>query len=362
MCVILAVYGDEHPSKDLLKACHLENHFGAGVAWIDGDKVRWRKELADDEAVSQLIARREIKAPYLIHFRIPSVGGDNRQLTHPFPITAGVECYKRGTAEKILMHNGTWHRWDDVIVQIAIQKGIDVPDGPWSDSRAMAWIVHHTGINVLDLLLKHNASRIATLDVAGIQTLGSWHQTPTNGVWASNDHWKREYDKIINPSAHTTVVAPPATVMGPSVANPTPTQHTVTTPTATISRDTLGNIVVTRPEQPIDPLNIDSWARLTDDTRRIIAAQVSSSRPICTTKECLVELCMDTQKSINGKDYCGKCKTAQAHTVMCHKIENWTRGIEAESHMSREIQELNERLDRAIAAQNNSIEDYIEGA
>ena len=88
MCVII-IADKKNPPKSLLQKAEKTNPDGAGISWIENGSVKWvkGKNLTADK-IKELIKVRKIKLPYVIHFRIGTVGGINDKLSHPFPLTA----------------------------------------------------------------------------------------------------------------------------------------------------------------------------------------------------------------------------------------------------------------------------------
>lgn len=92
------------PAKVMVPEAHLNagwqsNSDGAGFAFIKDGKVVAAKgymNLKDFIAAYTTAAARNKKSPFLIHFRIRSMGEKGEVNTHPFPIKGGM-----------LIHNGT---------------------------------------------------------------------------------------------------------------------------------------------------------------------------------------------------------------------------------------------------------------
>jgi predicted glutamine amidotransferase len=181
MCVAIIVpEGADVPDLATLEACEGQNPHGGGVAWLKGGKVRWKKGLSAKEAHALVVA---LPGPHFIHFRIATVGGKTDELTHPFPISERAETAVEGSADAVLMHNGTWDAWQEHMLRLLRGK---VPDGDWSDSRAMAYLAHHYGDNILSLI---DDGRIAVLRRDGsIRTWGHWERE--GGCLYSNLHWQ----------------------------------------------------------------------------------------------------------------------------------------------------------------------------
>lgn len=151
MCVIYVCKDEIPPLEEL--AAGAANDDGAGVAWIDTIKgrprVRWHKGLKDENEVHEVV--KDLKPPVLIHFRLATIGGKTPLLTHPFPLTERSPLDLQGNTVAVLAHNGHWGKWDDTIKDLCARSGKRLPGGPWSDSRAMAWIVSNFGIGMLNI-------------------------------------------------------------------------------------------------------------------------------------------------------------------------------------------------------------------
>lgn len=134
-------------------ACGASNDDGAGVAWIDNvngrPRVRWHKGLKDENEVHEIT--KDLKPPVMIHFRLATIGGKTPLLTHPFPLTERAPLALTGDTVAVMAHNGHWNKWDDVLKDLCARSGKMLPAGPWSDSRAMAWIIANFGIGMLNI-------------------------------------------------------------------------------------------------------------------------------------------------------------------------------------------------------------------
>lgn len=114
MCVAALIETDEGPTSEELRLMHDDNPHGAGVAFAEGDRIRYHKSVSWD-----WIARNQKKfpRPYLLHFRWATHGGRARHLAHPFPLSVGALLSRRlsGTAEAVLIHNGVWYKYLDFL-------------------------------------------------------------------------------------------------------------------------------------------------------------------------------------------------------------------------------------------------------
>jgi hypothetical protein len=171
MCVVLICPPKQRPDLTILRACHAANPHGAGVAWRDKRRIHWRKALTPGE-VNHLI--QQVHGEVIIHFRWASVGGVEPLLCHPFPVTAEAALGYEGLCKSVLFHNGTWGNWESA------QEIIGDLDGPMSDSRAVAALVHHKGSKPLKKL----PGRWAIMHAKEIELFGDWQ--PWRGFLVSN--------------------------------------------------------------------------------------------------------------------------------------------------------------------------------
>jgi len=103
--------GAKFSEEDLRKMWDANPH-GAGVAWLDGSKVRVRKGFMRFNELEEFY-REEVpkKVMHVIHFRLRSAGDVVPQLTHPFRVDAVDVQELEYVADKVLFHNGTVSEW-----------------------------------------------------------------------------------------------------------------------------------------------------------------------------------------------------------------------------------------------------------
>jgi hypothetical protein len=157
MCVIMASVQGAKINEDWLKAGWDANDHGAGIAWREGQGkkagVRFIKGLMTIEETIEAYSKVPENVPHVVHFRIASVGGKLPELTHPFLINEDSTLNMEGlTKQPLLFHNGHLNSWKAWLTETAQRSGgtIKVPDGPWSDSRAMAFLTHHLGKGMMN--------------------------------------------------------------------------------------------------------------------------------------------------------------------------------------------------------------------
>src|SRR3990167_4889598 len=193
MCVVMVAH-KTRPTEDMLEKGWNANPAGAGIAWREtkegkGKKdspivtVEWRKGLELKDVIDLAAT---VPLPNIVHFRIPSVGGKSAQLCHPFPIEDSVSLALKGsTTGHVLFHNGHWGTWKDKTYDALVRKGMKMPSGKWSDTRAMALIASIYGIGVLDLI-DEKAIAFGPSDIEISGSGWSWE----NEVLCSNTSWK----------------------------------------------------------------------------------------------------------------------------------------------------------------------------
>ncbi len=196
MCVILICNKDK-PSDVMIEACHAANDKGAGIAWREGGRVKWKKGLLSVEEMQELAATKPL--PYVLHFRIPTVGGARKDLAHPFPIDRNVPNSLEGTTKGfVLFHNGHWLKWRETMLEAVVNTSTKLPAGKYSDSRAMAFCASIYGIPFLELIDEKFVAFGPGPEDIEVSTYG-W--TAVEGVWASNTGWQhrpiwhRRHDK-----------------------------------------------------------------------------------------------------------------------------------------------------------------------
>jgi hypothetical protein len=178
MCVI-CICDKEKPTLELIKKMADANKDGIGIAYIKDGNVHWKKGITEEQA---FLISESVNTPLIMHFRISTVGGNSKHLTHPFPLNSSASLALEGkTNQGVLFHNGHWHDWRDKLWGI-VTKGLRMPKGHWSDSRAIAWLVGLYGRQILSLI---DNQKVALLTPKSAEMYGSgWEEK--NGMHFSN--------------------------------------------------------------------------------------------------------------------------------------------------------------------------------
>lgn len=184
MCVAICVpVGVKPPSDDDLAQCERANRDGGGIAWSEGNTVRWLKGITLKEMRPILDAFAGGSPGMFIHFRISTAGGVSDELCHPFPVSRTASTDVAGKAKMVMMHNGTLRNWQETLLQTLRTK---LPPGDWSDTRAMAFMAGQYGENMFNLF----DEKVATLDHRGNIRRYGGRWTEYAGSYFSNLHWQ----------------------------------------------------------------------------------------------------------------------------------------------------------------------------
>jgi len=182
---------EARPTPEMIDRAWDSNGDGGGVAWRENGFVMFRKGIMNRKDFAELLAKTPM--PYVAHFRVASVGGVQKELTHPFPIelTAPITLVGK-TKGYVLFHNGHWGSWNEKAMEAAIRSNKPVPFGDWSDTRAMAWLCSIYGHGFLNFLPSQKGILFGPKDM-DILTGDGW--TEINKVWCSNDYFikKKSY-------------------------------------------------------------------------------------------------------------------------------------------------------------------------
>jgi hypothetical protein len=218
MCVIVSVeHEDLRPSEAMIRKMWDRNPDGGGLAWreerAEGGseivEVVWQKGLGLGEMLEIMPT---LPLPYIAHFRIATSGEKIKEHTHPFPVDARSTLALEGrTRGRVFFHNGTWKDWEDRVLraaEIVRKDGIEIPDGKWSDSRAMAWLasIYSPGfLNILATTQKgvlfgptDETTQYFTGSTAWKEVKGVFGLPSDRGIWCSNDHFDTRTSSTIH--------------------------------------------------------------------------------------------------------------------------------------------------------------------
>lgn len=183
MCLVIASPSGKGISEEILQDAAQKNGDGAGLAWLDKNKIQFRKGLTVDE-LRDLLATEAKDKVWVAHFRIATVGGVTPALTHPFTIDERVSVDPSGEADAVLFQNGTFSTWKDFLLQASATAKIRLPEPPWSDTRAVAFLCHVYGKHILSLLDNHSRFLVFDAKEPSTKRIMLW------GSWEDHDGFK----------------------------------------------------------------------------------------------------------------------------------------------------------------------------
>lgn len=188
MCVgIIVPKGAKWPNIETLIMAEEANSDGGSISWVEGGKVNWVKGITALE-IEEIM--QKVSPPGLVHFRIATNGGAIPELCHPFPITNEASTKEEGSANAVMIHNGHWGGWKKNLIHL-MPNGKALPKGPWSDTRAMAFLASVYTLEFLELI----EEKIGYMNGKGVQAkLGNgWSEH--EGCYYSNMLWKSKWEK-----------------------------------------------------------------------------------------------------------------------------------------------------------------------
>lgn len=187
MCVAVLVESERGPTREELLAMDTDNPHGGGVAYPEGDRIRYKKGL--NYAQIHKILKR-VPRPCLVHFRWATHGGKEKHLAHPFPLgpRALVSKALTGVAPAVLIHNGVWYDYANWIPDWAEHRRAQLSD------TAVAAYVAEKWEDVLDDVVWSNAvMRSSGRNRADVTLRGRWVEH--NGDMYSNLNWQSRMER-----------------------------------------------------------------------------------------------------------------------------------------------------------------------
>ena len=170
-----------------------DNPHGGGIACVKEGRIWFLKGL-DAKAIYALQESQVLTYPYLLHFRWATMGAKVAENCHPFVVgpraVMGETC---GFAERVLIHNGSWHTY-----QRHIPLSSEVPDAVLkhvSDTALAAWLLADNP-DLLDEVPWATAVAEMKDGEMDITTRGTW--TDHQGSWYSNLNWLPTQDQNWN--------------------------------------------------------------------------------------------------------------------------------------------------------------------
>lgn len=205
MCIIVAKRRDvNYPSKNTLKQCFESNDDGAGFMYCVNGEVVIQKGYMSFQKFWKGLNRMRKKygdnIPCIMHFRITTQGGVQKELTHPFPFSDNMDDLRLLYTKTNLgiAHNGiisltssyTKTSHSDTMEFITDYLSLIIKDNKFYEDS-----------NIVKLINKLSGSKLAFLDNLGtINLLGSgWIEK--DGIHYSNNSYEKSrytYSTSIN--------------------------------------------------------------------------------------------------------------------------------------------------------------------
>lgn len=185
MCIIIVKKaGVKFPDNDILKNCWDSNKDGAGYMYPKNGKVEIRKGFMKLNHLMDSLNGIPNKddLPMIIHFRITTHGGTNKQNTHPFPVTSNEKLLRSTRVKSNLgvAHNGIINIDNDKKLSDTMQFIKD--ELSLFNTIKADW---YKDIKSLDYIRNRIDSKLAIMDGKGyISTVGDFYED--EGVMYSN--------------------------------------------------------------------------------------------------------------------------------------------------------------------------------
>lgn len=178
MCVIVVQPAGLELSGNKFRNCWNRNSDGGGFAYIaDGEVVVDKGYFGMSNMLTQYRKTRGVypDSPFLLHFRIATVGPVDGDNTHPFQVRDDL----------VMAHNGTISGFGNKEMSDSLdfaQRVLAALKPGWEEDEVISWLVEKTlGWSKIALLRNDGALTILNED------RGVW----VDGLWFSNDSYKK---------------------------------------------------------------------------------------------------------------------------------------------------------------------------
>jgi len=179
MCQI-AICNNRKITRNEIERFWNANSDGAGVVWKYGSRVLFKKGIMNKNDLIKFLEK--INPPYIVHFRLASIGERKPELTHPFlcseenPLSGEL---KKG--QLLLFHNGHDSKAVEMLMIAKFVKGEEFNYKHISDTRAIAILISKLGPNILE----HFSGKFVVVNwVFNIKTYGRFIEN--DGILLSN--------------------------------------------------------------------------------------------------------------------------------------------------------------------------------
>lgn len=183
MCLLLFAKSGR-PTEDAIRNSASSNRDGIGYAFKKDGILHYEKGITIEKAIE---LSKTLPLGFCMHFRMASIGGVSKDLIHPFDVRLDVPLKQKGKSNRLLFHNGHFSDWKEVLLKHLTER-FKLPEGQWSDTRALAMLAAMHGRQFLNLITGFN--KFAFMTPTKVHLIGTgWIED--NGVWYSNSGYSR---------------------------------------------------------------------------------------------------------------------------------------------------------------------------
>lgn len=211
------------PNKKTLRRCWENNRDGAGYMFPSNDSVIIKKGFMKWEEFYKSL-QHDIKkygefTPFVMHFRIQTQGGVNKECTHPFPLSNDMDDLKklRVKTDIGIAHNGIID-----LTTVGYRTQVSYSDTMKFITDYLSLIIHdrtyYYNQNTLTLIERLIDSKMAIMDGSGhTELIGKFIED--NGCYYSNGYYKESRYKWTKTTTTTTIITTPQPTTTPKYDN-----------------------------------------------------------------------------------------------------------------------------------------------
>lgn len=196
MCIIaVKPKGVALPSTEILKRMFYKNPDGAGIAYAVDGVITINKGLMKIEDYLKAVQKIPVNATAIIHTRISTSGGINKELTHPYKLSNDFKELRKTSIKTAdgyaVAHNGVFSEFGAVANANDTMQFITTYLHPLKELKKQA------GGDILDDDIKPlinklvNGSRLVILDTNGNYKLYGHYWYEDEGIYYSNEGYKQ---------------------------------------------------------------------------------------------------------------------------------------------------------------------------
>jgi predicted glutamine amidotransferase len=178
------------------------NKDGVGFAWYnENGEIQFKKGFMKFWNAYTFL--KELKPPFVMHWRIGTSGDKIAELTHPFVVGEGQTAELEGTGKNVLFHNGVIYNYKDMLFHLAMAGHLIKT--PYNDTKVFAVLVGHlskVGYSYKEII-DMTTGKFVIMDKEGVHKFGDFHEN--NGIWFSNKSYEATVSWYAKKDSKTTV-------------------------------------------------------------------------------------------------------------------------------------------------------------